>query len=32
MAGMRAAIEAGSFEDFYASTMAGWAGGDIPAL
>jgi len=32
MAGMRATIEEGRFEDFYAATMAGWAKGDIPAL
>ncbi|MCK9913033.1 tRNA guanosine(34) transglycosylase Tgt [Microbacteriaceae bacterium K1510] len=32
MAGMRAAIEEGRFEAFYAATMAGWKGGDIPAL
>jgi queuine tRNA-ribosyltransferase len=32
MAGMRDAIAAGSFEDYYAATMAGWAGGDISPL
>ena len=32
MAGMREAIEEGRFEAFYAATMAGWKGGDIPAL
>ena len=32
MAGMREAIAAGRFADFHASTMAGWAEGDIPAL
>ena len=32
MAGMRAAVDAGSFADFHAATMAGWAEGDIPAL
>ena len=32
MAGMREAIAAGHFADFYAATMAGWAGGDIAAL
>jgi queuine tRNA-ribosyltransferase len=32
MAGMRAAIEAGGFADFKASTRAGWERGDIPAL
>jgi queuine tRNA-ribosyltransferase len=30
MAGMRAAIEAGKFEDFRAEAKAGWAHGDIP--
>ena len=30
MAGMRAAIEAGTFEDFRAQTKEGWARGDIP--
>ena len=32
MAGMRKAIEQGRFAAFYAETMAGWQGGDIPAL
>ena len=32
MAGMRATIEEGRFADFYAATMAGWKGGDIPPL
>ena len=32
MAGMRDAIAAGTFEDYYAATMAGWAGGDISPL
>jgi len=32
MAGMRAAIEAGSFDDFRAATIAGWQQGDIAAL
>ena len=32
MAGMRAAIEAGSFADFHAATMAGWQQGDLPGL
>jgi queuine tRNA-ribosyltransferase len=32
MAGMRAAIAEGRFEEFHAATMAGWAQGDIPAL
>jgi len=32
MAGMRAAIEAGTFEDFYQTTKADWARGDIAAL
>ncbi|GGB45318.1 queuine tRNA-ribosyltransferase [Roseibium aquae] len=32
MAGMRAAIENGSFEDFYQETKANWARGDIAAL
>lgn len=32
MAGMRAAIEAGRFEDFRRETREGWARGDIPAL
>ena len=31
MAGMRAAIAAGRFEDFYAETKAGWARGDSAA-
>jgi queuine tRNA-ribosyltransferase len=31
MAGMRAAIAAGRFEDFYAQTKAGWAQGDAAA-
>jgi len=31
MAGMRAAIAAGRFEDFYAETKAGWARGDAAA-
>jgi queuine tRNA-ribosyltransferase len=31
MAGMRAAISAGAFEDFRAETRAGWEQGDIPA-
>jgi queuine tRNA-ribosyltransferase len=31
MAGMRAAISAGSFADFRAATREGWARGDIPA-
>jgi queuine tRNA-ribosyltransferase len=30
MQGARAAIAAGSFDDFRASTRAGWAAGDIP--
>ena len=30
MAGMRAAIEAGGFDDFAANTKAGWARGDLP--
>jgi queuine tRNA-ribosyltransferase len=32
MAGMREAIAAGKFADFYAATMAGWERGDIPVL
>ncbi|MEP4767948.1 MAG: tRNA guanosine(34) transglycosylase Tgt [Roseibium sp.] len=32
MQGMQDAIEAGSFEDFYAKTKEDWARGDIPAL
>lgn len=32
MKGMRDAIEAGTFEDFYAQTKADWARGDIEAL
>jgi queuine tRNA-ribosyltransferase len=32
MAGMRAAIAAGRFDDFRAATRAGWERGDIPAL
>jgi queuine tRNA-ribosyltransferase len=32
MAGLRAAIAAGRFEDFRAETRAGWAQGDIPPL
>lgn len=32
MAGMREAIAAGKFPDFYAATMAGWEQGDIPAI
>jgi queuine tRNA-ribosyltransferase len=32
MAGMREAIAAGKFADFYAATMAGWEQGDIPAV
>lgn len=32
MQGMRDAIEAGSFEDFYAKTKEDWARGDISAL
>ena len=32
MAGMREAIAAGKFVDFYAATMAGWEQGDIPAI
>jgi queuine tRNA-ribosyltransferase len=32
MAGIRAAIAAGRFEDFRAETREGWARGDIPAL
>ncbi len=32
MAGMRDAIVAGQFKDYYAATMAGWAGGDISPL
>jgi queuine tRNA-ribosyltransferase len=32
MAGMRDAIAAGKFADFYAATMAGWEQGDIPAI
>ena len=32
MAGMRAAIETGRFEDFAAKTRQGWARGDIPEL
>lgn len=32
MAGMRGAIEKGDFASFYAATMTGWEGGDIPAL
>jgi queuine tRNA-ribosyltransferase len=32
MAGMRAAIEAGSFADFHAATMAQWREGDVPPL
>ncbi|WP_299813207.1 tRNA guanosine(34) transglycosylase Tgt [uncultured Roseibium sp.] len=32
MQGMRDAIDAGSFEDFYARTKEDWARGDIPAL
>ncbi len=32
MAGMRSAIEAGSFDDFRAATIAGWQQGDIAAL
>ena len=32
MKGMRDAIEAGSFNDFYHKTKAEWAVGDIPAL
>jgi queuine tRNA-ribosyltransferase len=32
MAGMRAAIEAGSFDDFRAATIAGWQQGDIAPL
>ncbi|MDO9412727.1 MAG: tRNA guanosine(34) transglycosylase Tgt [Pseudolabrys sp.] len=32
MAGMREAIAAGQFADFYATTMAGWQQGDIPPL
>ena len=32
MAGMRDAIVAGQFKDYYAATMAGWKSGDIPAL
>jgi queuine tRNA-ribosyltransferase len=32
MAGMRAAIEAGRFENFRASTHEGWARGDLPAI
>jgi len=31
-AGMRAAIEAGRFQDFRAETLAGWSRGDIAAL
>jgi queuine tRNA-ribosyltransferase len=31
MAGMRAAIAAGRFDDFYAETKAGWARGDSAA-
>ena len=30
MAGMRAAIEAGGFDDFAAATKAGWTRGDLP--
>ena len=30
MAGMRAAIAAGRFDEFRAETMAGWEQGDIP--
>jgi len=32
MAGMRAAIAGGRFQEFYAATMAQWAQGDIAAL
>jgi queuine tRNA-ribosyltransferase len=32
MAGMRAAIAAGSFTDYHAATMAQWERGDIPAI
>jgi queuine tRNA-ribosyltransferase len=32
MAGMREAIAAGKFADFYDATMAGWEQGDIPAV
>ncbi|MDO8877403.1 MAG: tRNA guanosine(34) transglycosylase Tgt, partial [Pseudolabrys sp.] len=32
MAGMREAIAAGTFADFHAATMAGWAKGDIAPL
>jgi queuine tRNA-ribosyltransferase len=32
MAGMRAAIEAGRFADFRATTLASWERGDIAAL
>ena len=32
MAGIRASIAEGRFEDFYAETQEGWARGDIPAL
>ena len=32
MAGMRDAIAAGQFEDYYAATMAGWKSGDISPL
>jgi queuine tRNA-ribosyltransferase len=32
MAGMRAAIEAGTFAAFRGETMVGWERGDIPAL
>jgi queuine tRNA-ribosyltransferase len=32
MAGIRAAIAAGRFEEFRAATKEGWARGDLPAL
>jgi len=32
MAGIRAAIDEGRFEEFRLATKEGWARGDIPAL